>query len=426
MLFHFLEEIDKEIVMNFNFISVASDFLSPEQALSVIAEYIPRLLKIGGSHCSKENITEATSLIYFVVGGGTENTILTLQKLRNTSVQNEPVYLLVHPTNNSLPAALEILARLQQDNVKGKILYLKGPHDEAGYEKIERSMHDLEVLKSMRASRIGLIGSPSDWLVASRPSADTIKKAWGPEVISIEFEELQKEINKITNEATQPLKKKLIDQATDVCEPSSSEIDDSIKVYIALKNVIEKYNLNALSVRCFELVQQMKMTGCYALAQLMDDGIIAGCEGDLVSTVGLLWLHQLADKIPWMANPASLNIEHNSLWLAHCTVPKSIVQNYRLRSHFESGIGVGLEGTMWNGPVTLLRIGGKEMEKLWLAEGDIIHAGHAENLCRTQIEIQLSHGNTVSDLIQNPLGNHIVMISGNHRERFKIWWDTMK
>ena len=412
--------------MSFNYIPVASDFLSADQVSTIIADYVPHLNKLGGIRCLKDQINNAVSLMYFVVGGGTENEILKFQESRNEYFPNEPVYLLVHPTNNSLAAALETLARLQQDHVKGRILYLKGPHDEAGYMNILRAIQDLDVLKSMRASRIGLIGAPSDWLVASQPSSETLKNAWGPEVILLSFDELQKEINGIRSGVTESLKNNLIANATEVCEPSVSEIDDSVKVYIALKSLVEKYKLNALSVRCFELVQQMKMTGCYALAQLMDDGIIAGCEGDLVSTVGLLWLYQLANKTPWMANPASLNIEHNSLWLAHCTVPRNIVQNYRLRSHFESGIGVGLEGTLWTGPVTLLRIGGKYMEKLWLAEGEIIHAGHADNLCRTQIEIQLLQGNTVTDLIQNPLGNHIVLVAGKHYDRFRIWWEQMK
>lgn len=38
-------------------------------------------------------------------------------------------------------------------------------------------------------------------------------------------------------------------------------------------------------------------------------------------------------------------------------------KNYNLRSHFESGIGVGIQGTLENEKVTLLRIGGKRMEK---------------------------------------------------------------
>ena len=111
------------------------------------------------------------------------------------------------------------------------------------------------------------------------------------------------------------------------------------------------------------------------------------------------------------------------MWLAHCTVPRTLVENYRLRSHFESGLGVGIQGTLPTGPVTLLRIGGRKMDRLWLAEGKILRSGEAENLCRTQVEIQLTTGGTVTDLLHAPLGNHIVMVLGHHLDRFKSWME---
>ena len=109
-----------------------------------------------------------------------------------------------------------------------------------------------------------------------------------------------------------------------------------------LGELAREHRLDALTVRCFDLVLDHKTTGCFALAQLLDDGVIAGCEGDVVSTVGMLWARELLGSTPWMANPAQLDPERNTLWLAHCTVPRSLVASYGLRSHFESGLGVGI------------------------------------------------------------------------------------
>jgi L-fucose isomerase-like protein len=125
-----------------------------------------------------------------------------------------------------------------------------------------------------------------------------------------------------------------------------------------------------------------------------------------------------------MANPAQLDEAANTLWLAHCTIPRSMVESYKLRSHFESGIGVGIQGVIANGPVTLVRIGGTSMERIWIAEGDIIASGDAENLCRTQAQIKLSGGH-VSDLLTAPLGNHIVLVPGHHAARLRSWWEAM-
>ena len=126
-----------------------------------------------------------------------------------------------------------------------------------------------------------------------------------------------------------------------------------------------------------------------------------------------------------MANPAQLDPARNAMWLAHCTVPRTLVESYRLRSHFESGLGVGIQGTLPAGPVTLLRIGGKSLEQLWLAEGDLLRSGDAENLCRTQAEVQLTRGGNVTDLLRAPLGNHLVLVPGHHLDRLQSWWETM-
>ena len=137
----------------------------------------------------------------------------------------------------------------------------------------------------------------------------------------------------------------------------------------------------------------------------------------------MLWAYMLLGQIPWMANPAQLNEASNTLWLAHCTVPRRLVQGYGLRSHFESGLGVGIQGTLPKGPVTLLRIGGTMMEKIWLAEGEILQAGDAEDLCRTQAEVRLTHGK-VQDLLNAPLGNHLILVKGHHSPRLQAWWET--
>ena len=174
-------------------------------------------------------------------------------------------------------------------------------------------------------------------------------------------------------------------------------------------------------MRCFDLLGKEKTTGCYALSKLNDDGIIAGCEGDIVTTLAMIWTNLMFDKTPWMANPSRVDINENRLILAHCTVPQNIVTEYGIRSHFESGIGVGIQGKIVQGPVTLIRLGGTDLKSLWLAEGEIIENHTDENLCRTQVEIRLHDRNKLKTLLNNPLGNHLVLVHGFHAEELEEW-----
>jgi hypothetical protein len=110
-----------------------------------------------------------------------------------------------------------------------------------------------------------------------------------------------------------------------------------------------------------------------------------------------------------MANPARVDVPTNTLTLAHCTVPCSIVDGFTLRSHFESGLGAAVQGNLTPGLVKLARIGGRGLDRVWVAEGVVTAVGGDERMCRTQADVMLVCGSDVADLLERPLGNHLVL-----------------
>lgn len=408
----------------FGFTPVVPPFEGAGQQESVVADYVALLEAAGGTRRELDDYDDPSPLCLLVATGGTEGVVLGLHARRQAGVPGEPVLLIAHPGNNSLPAALEVLARLHQDGAQGRIVYLRGTEDEAGLAALRDALHDARVRAGMHAARIGMIGKPSDWLVASSPAASVVTGTWGPRIVPIDMAELRQAMAIACEQEMADRASALSDTATATVEPSADSVLAASRVNAALREVVAAHELDAVTVRCFDLVLADETSGCYALSDLIDAGVIAGCEGDLVSTVGMLWAHRLLGEVPWMANPADVDERKNTVLLAHCTVPRSMLESYRLRSHFESGLGVGIQGELPKGPVTLLRIGGSLMDALWLAEGELVETGDAENLCRTQARIALTSGH-VSDLLQAPLGNHIVMVRGHHAERLGSWWETM-
>ncbi|MBI5729933.1 MAG: hypothetical protein HY963_02240 [Ignavibacteriales bacterium] len=377
----------------------------------------------GGERFTEEMINVNVPIFYFIVTGGTEEKILRLWYERKKVYSNEPVILIAHGGNNSLAASMEILAKLQQDGEKGKIIYIDNNANKDWRGDLERNVKHHQVLHQLKNTKIGLIGNPSDWLVASMPDPSTIKKVWGPQVVNVDIEELKTKIAEVRDEQIEDDHYYLITKAAAIKEPSKKEIKNAVKVYAALKELIQAHELNSVSVRCFDLVTDLKITGCFALSKLNDEGIIAGCEGDLVSTLGMLWANYLTNQTVWMANPAQIDEQSNSMWLAHCTVPMSMTENYKLRSHFESGFGVGIEGELAKGKITVLRIGGKNLEKIWVSNGEILKTGSSENLCRTQVKVKLHGSAKVTDLLNEPLGNHLLLMRGSYAKEMIEWWE---
>ncbi|MCK4272484.1 hypothetical protein KAX22_07520 [bacterium] len=286
--------------LKFGYIPVGS-ILQEKDIIGLIADYIPALKKLGGQQWDVRTISNPAPLFFFVATGGTEQKILRLREKRKDVAPKEPVFLLAHPGNNSLPAALEVLARLRQNGDSGRIFYLRGPEDTSGFQQLTEGAGDLMALHALQRARIGQVGAPSDWLVASSPDPEIVHKVWGPEVVPIDLAELKGPMETVPDEAIKPLLDSLVSKATGVMEPSPTELENAVRVYLAMKRLVAEHDLHALTVRCFDLVGQLKTSGCFALAQLNDQRIIAGCEGDLLCTVAMLWIHPsfLAESPGW-------------------------------------------------------------------------------------------------------------------------------
>jgi L-fucose isomerase-like protein len=188
--------------MKFGYITAATGLLEKEEAqLKEVGNYFTSLEEIGGKCLNSDQSNDFHPHFYFLITGGTENIILQFLAKRSKIFPGEPVFLIAHPGNNSLPACLEVLARLNQEEISGKIFYLKSSDDKEGLQQIKNAQHDLEVLHLLRMTRLGLVGTASDWLVASKPEVEVVKQVWGPEIVHVDFYELKKRIQDIKPES---------------------------------------------------------------------------------------------------------------------------------------------------------------------------------------------------------------------------------
>ena len=386
---------------------LSSPIHDPQAVQRLAHPYIRALQAMGGWE------DDAAPHCLLVLTGGTEAQVLA----QAAQQPDQALILLAHGGDNSLAAAMEALAALRQRRIPARLCYLDGPHDQPGLETLSQSLADLDAQRRLRRARLGLVGEPSDWLVASRPGGEILRQAWGPHLVRIPMEELLEASEGDFGHAQLPQRG---DSALPL--PSQQAVDRAAALRRGVALLADRHRLDALTIRCFDLLTRQGGTGCLALAALNDAGSTGGCEGDVPATLGMLWARLLLDQASWMANPARLTAD--GLWLAHCTVPESLVRSVQLTTHFESGRGVGLAGRFEPGPVTLLRIGGQRLQRLWVAQGLLAEPGSAADLCRTQARIVLQAG-AREELLQRPLGNHLVLVPGHHEARLQGWWRSL-
>jgi L-fucose isomerase-like protein len=340
----------------------------------------------------------------FIVTGGTEP--LALAALERV---DGPALLIAHPEQNSLPAALEILGRARQLGRRGCICLLSDRED--GFARLSRLVAYLDVRGRLRSARLGRIGLPSDWLVASMPGAAAVGETWGPRVVDVPIEEVRDAMARAGGEEAAAIARDFLAAASAVAEPSLADVERAARVAVALRDVTSRHRLDACAVRCFDLVVDERTTGCLALSWLLDQGVVAGCEGDLPATITMMWLDAMSGEPAFLANPQDVDPVANTMALAHCTIARRMVSAYALRSHFESSLGVGIAGVLEPGDATVARVGGPDLRSLWVSDACIVGGGQNERRCRTQVLVRLT--DEAAAILTRPLGNHVVLARGH-------------
>ncbi len=346
-----------------------------------------------------------------VLTGGVEREVLKV-----IAQLPPPALLIAHPGHSSLPASLEILARIRQDGGEGKILFGSPEEIAAG---LEQELVISKAWEGLRFSRVGLIGEPSEWLVASDVDRAFLKGRLSVELIPIEMDELLARIREA------PKSRKDVSRfkrgARTVDARAAEDVQSSVAIYQGLRRIIDDHRLAACSVRCSDLVTELEQTGCYALSRLNDEHVPAGCDGDLQSLFSLYVAFLLSGRAAFMGNIVSIDPARRTLGMAHCSCPLSMTAEYSIMTHFESDLGVGIAGTVPPGPCTVFRLGGERLDRLFVCEGTMEETAARDDLCRTQIRVAAD--GPIDELLEAPLGNHHILLGGHHRRTIETFFE---
>ena len=332
------------------------------------------------------------------------------------------ILLLTSGKSNSLAASLEILSFLNQNGRRGEVL-----HGSAEYiaGRIETLARVNRARKELRGQKLGIIGKPSDWLIASQPDKQAVKEKLEMELIDIDIREL---IGLAKESSQNPLP----DYAAgivaglrkDAPEAVRKYVEGAINIYAALKSLVAEYDLSGLTLRCFDLLDALGNTGCLALALLNSEGIPSSCEGDVPALLSMAIGNALTGRSGFQANPSQIDPGAGRMLLAHCTVPFNMVEKYSYNTHFESGIGVAVHGEMTEGDVTVFKTSA-DLGRMFCEEAILIENQYGRDLCRTQVLLQMMNPGVLTDyFLRNPIGNHHIVFSGSHKSLFEAFFKT--
>ncbi|MFW9835119.1 MAG: fucose isomerase, partial [Candidatus Thorarchaeota archaeon] len=102
---------------------------------------------------------------------------------------------------------------------------------------------------------------------------------------------------------------------------------------------------------------------------------------------------------------------------AHCTIPTKLTESYEITSHFETGLSIGIRGTLKHQDVTILKVFGDDLSQFWVSDGKIVENLVNETGCRTQIRVVLEED--VDYFLERSLANHHIIFPGKHAEKIR-------
>ncbi len=357
-------------------------------------------------HTEARRIPKDAYQIAFIASGGVERTVT-----RHFDLLPYPIHLLTDGLYNSLSASLEAAAWIHSKGMKVHIIHGSIPHM---VKQLRDHYRVFSAHRELQGKRIGVVGHPSPWLVASDVDYLLAKRRWGVEFIDIPMEEAYCLFYQIDDDAIGYEASVFAGRAAACREASPDDLLKAMRLYRAMQILCRKKALDAVTLSCFSVIDTLHTTGCLALSLLNDEGIPAGCEGDLQSVFTLLVAKTLTGKSGFMANISLIDEERNDVVMAHCTVSTQLTDRFVIRSHFESNGGLALQGTLPPGTVTLLKCAGECLDEYAVSTGRLIENTHYNNICRTQVRIQLDK--PVACFLNTPLGNHHIVLPGDQEK----------
>ncbi len=373
-------------MMKLNLITFASSLASRE---SIFTDHHELLDAIGAKYDVRyifpeelEGTLPEGATMVLVGSGGVEEMV-------KANIDRLPPYvvLIADGLKNSLAASLEILSWMRQTGRNGRVLH--GPTDFI-MQGIDDYAVAYDTIAQLQGKRVGVIGHPSGWLIASGVDYEALRERWGVEMVDVPLDEVVKGYEAVTDDEVQAITDEFITKAVGVKEPSRDEVVKAMRLYRSVKGIVERYRLDAFTLNCFDLIPTTRTTGCVALALLNQEGIPAGCEGDEQTLLTMLAVQAATGQMTFMANPSKIldNAAHEMVF-AHCTIAPAMTDRYIVRDHYESLSGVAVEGIFDPMDMTVVKCGGKGMERYFISRARLLQCTTNPNMCRTQLHLRL-------------------------------------
>ena len=300
------------------------------------------------------------------------------------------------------------------------------PNDKEIIAKVKLVAEAGRVIKAVRGMNLALVGPRQTWRVAGPQDMTNeeweFSKKFGVTLIHIEMEEIIKRADLISDkDACKTLD--ILSSRTGKVIASQEAMIYMAKVYMATKEIVEIYSLDAMAAECYPMYGGlMNLTSSW----LADNGIIVDTEGDIGHTVMMYILNQASKGgVTALGEIGSIDDVNNILSLAHeGSTAHSLAENIskvQISTSGEKGTFVGLPLKPMKAVTISSIVGNRGNYKVLVDGGDVVAATHDEwveggSKLLVKLHVNKKASAVVDGLMQAGMDHHLLVKEGNHQE----------
>lgn len=193
-------------------------------------------------------------------------------------------------------------------------------HDPLVQERLRLNLTVARAKRSIEHATVGILGDVA-------PTFFNLENHRLPEFFPLmnflhfNMEQLRAEVARVTEQELAAAKA-LIRSSCDHMEASEKSLDNSARVYVALKNYLTEHHVDCLAAACWpDFQDEFKIVPCVIYSLLGSElNIPVACEGDIGGAISLLMAKEVSGAVPTLMDLTGIKPETGSLLLWHCGI----------------------------------------------------------------------------------------------------------
>lgn len=185
--------------------------------------------------------------------------------------------------------------------------------DQEAYDQIEKYARAAIAYKNLQHKNIGVIGHVFRGMYDFEHDKTKVKGKLGPSCINIQVSHLVDEWEKVTETDVLPVVDD-VRRRFRIRDLEETDLNKAARLAVAMRRVVERFNLDALCYLGQHHVEQKTQTTAYlGSALLQENDIMTISEGDVHGVTMMLIQHMLTGRTPFFGEWGGFDLDRNAI-----------------------------------------------------------------------------------------------------------------